>query len=365
MRAEAFSSRSLGEATTQRLVEGTDSDTDDVPANQRSRRVVSRGLTVAVVGVSACAAAAFLANSLTRNGLREASGLHNAVELDGTEGSPTYIQMETNVPGIHLCWDIWGPLKAGAQLQLWTCKDLSSRKHKKLTDFHWLMPPLGATGLITPASNKSLCLDAPNAGNTLVQLWYCATSPSNHIRWTVGVDGRIHLADDKTKCVDVDPLKRGQTSFDGHHLVLTDCGQGSEEDDRVDTQKFVMQFVDAAELEQVSAAPGKDLEEGSDAEANADHDDHDDHDEDAKVSCKWGDWSHWSVCSASCGGGRRFASRRHKVEAEPGGKACEGPSSRSSEHPCNSDACPEKEETFATTTTTTTQGGGGGGWWFR
>eukprot|EP00927_Polykrikos_kofoidii_P071174 TRINITY_DN67482_c0_g1_i1.p1 TRINITY_DN67482_c0_g1~~TRINITY_DN67482_c0_g1_i1.p1 ORF type:complete len:1818 (-),score=190.99 TRINITY_DN67482_c0_g1_i1:76-5529(-) len=54
--------------------------------------------------------------------------------------------------------------------------------------------------------------------------------------------------------------------------------------------------------------------------------------------CKWSDWSPWSGCSCSCGGGDRTRSRTIVQMPEPGGVACE-PLDREVVEPCNTQAC--------------------------
>jgi len=55
------------------------------------------------------------------------------------------------------------------------------------------------------------------------------------------------------------------------------------------------------------------------------------------VDCKVEDWSSWSDCSATCGGGTKTRGRGVVQEAENGGAAC--PALEEKE-PCNTDQCP-------------------------
>jgi len=55
------------------------------------------------------------------------------------------------------------------------------------------------------------------------------------------------------------------------------------------------------------------------------------------VDCKVEDWSSWTKCSATCGGGTKTRGRGVVQEAENGGAACP---SLEEEEPCNTDLCP-------------------------
>ena len=56
------------------------------------------------------------------------------------------------------------------------------------------------------------------------------------------------------------------------------------------------------------------------------------------VDCEVSDWSEWSTCSATCGGGIQTRSRTIKKQAVNGGKAC--PIDLSENRTCNSQECP-------------------------
>ena len=53
------------------------------------------------------------------------------------------------------------------------------------------------------------------------------------------------------------------------------------------------------------------------------------------VDCKVEDWSSWSDCSATCGGGTKTRGKGVVQEAENGGAVC----SAKEEEPCNTDQC--------------------------
>ena len=55
------------------------------------------------------------------------------------------------------------------------------------------------------------------------------------------------------------------------------------------------------------------------------------------VDCEVEDWSSWSDCSATCGGGTKTRGRGVVQEAENGGAACP---TLEEEEPCNTDQCP-------------------------
>jgi len=54
--------------------------------------------------------------------------------------------------------------------------------------------------------------------------------------------------------------------------------------------------------------------------------------------CVWASWSAWALCSATCGGGEMNRSRGKTVPVEYGGKQCEGEAEESCT--CNSQGCP-------------------------
>eukprot|EP00434_Breviolum_minutum_P043093 symbB.v1.2.038389.t1/scaffold5957.1/size24395/3 len=42
------------------------------------------------------------------------------------------------------------------------------------------------------------------------------------------------------------------------------------------------------------------------------------------VDCVWADWTDWSVCQFTCGGGESIRTRKVKVMAQGEGQSCEG-----------------------------------------
>ena len=56
------------------------------------------------------------------------------------------------------------------------------------------------------------------------------------------------------------------------------------------------------------------------------------------ANCKWGNWTKWTSCSKSCGGGSQRRTRKVAKYAQPGGRKCSG-SKRASRF-CNTEQCP-------------------------
>jgi len=56
------------------------------------------------------------------------------------------------------------------------------------------------------------------------------------------------------------------------------------------------------------------------------------------VDCKLGDWEKWGVCSKTCGTGKSVRIRSEAISAQHGGKACTDPKSESTD--CNTNVCP-------------------------
>eukprot|EP00933_Yihiella_yeosuensis_P079036 TRINITY_DN9111_c0_g10_i1.p1 TRINITY_DN9111_c0_g10~~TRINITY_DN9111_c0_g10_i1.p1 ORF type:complete len:1252 (+),score=222.05 TRINITY_DN9111_c0_g10_i1:165-3920(+) len=56
------------------------------------------------------------------------------------------------------------------------------------------------------------------------------------------------------------------------------------------------------------------------------------------IHCKWGNWSVWTPCSKSCGGGEKQRSRTKLVPAQFGGRICDGLSNENAT--CNVQGCP-------------------------
>ena len=66
------------------------------------------------------------------------------------------------------------------------------------------------------------------------------------------------------------------------------------------------------------------------------------------VNGGWGDWTDWSSCSVSCGGGSRSKNRPCDNPAPAhGGKVCSGSANEEWEE-CNSDECPGNISLFET-----------------
>eukprot|EP00931_Biecheleriopsis_adriatica_P096084 TRINITY_DN6972_c0_g1_i3.p1 TRINITY_DN6972_c0_g1~~TRINITY_DN6972_c0_g1_i3.p1 ORF type:complete len:1953 (-),score=306.09 TRINITY_DN6972_c0_g1_i3:279-6137(-) len=58
------------------------------------------------------------------------------------------------------------------------------------------------------------------------------------------------------------------------------------------------------------------------------------------VNCRWGDWSAWSGCTCSCGGGQRTRNRHIATTPQGGGAICDAVNKEEIE-PCNTDKCSE------------------------
>ena len=58
-----------------------------------------------------------------------------------------------------------------------------------------------------------------------------------------------------------------------------------------------------------------------------------------QVNCAWGDYSAYSGCTKTCGGGKQYRFRTILTHEENGGIACVG-TDHVQEAECNTDACP-------------------------
>ena len=57
------------------------------------------------------------------------------------------------------------------------------------------------------------------------------------------------------------------------------------------------------------------------------------------VSCAWGEWSAYTGCTTTCGGGKQYRFRTTLRHEENGGAACVG-TDNVDEQDCNTVACP-------------------------
>ena len=60
-----------------------------------------------------------------------------------------------------------------------------------------------------------------------------------------------------------------------------------------------------------------------------------------QVSCVWSEWSNWSACSVSCGGGTQSARRTIVQQATGGGEECSGKPTKSKS--CGTSKCPVRK----------------------
>ena len=56
------------------------------------------------------------------------------------------------------------------------------------------------------------------------------------------------------------------------------------------------------------------------------------------VDCVWGEYSEWSICSATCGGGSRTRTRMEAIPASNSGASCTGSATETGI--CNPNSCP-------------------------
>lgn len=57
------------------------------------------------------------------------------------------------------------------------------------------------------------------------------------------------------------------------------------------------------------------------------------------IDCRWSEWTEWSCCDETCGGGEKLSTRSVVTKAEWGGLPCNGSAER--KDVCNSMACPQ------------------------
>lgn len=168
------------------------------------------------------------------------------------------------------CLDVGGT-SSGARLQIWSCNEQYPQNQ------HFIVPPDGTNGEIRWATRPKLCLDTPGRGE--LQMWTCTETPREHRTWTISPDGkgRIHLAADPSKCVDIPD----DIQDNGWKTQIWDCDDASKRG-RAKDIAFITHPVD----------------------------------------CTWGAWSPWSACPVTCGGGSHIRSRTVVQKATNGGKTC-------------------------------------------
>ena len=62
------------------------------------------------------------------------------------------------------------------------------------------------------------------------------------------------------------------------------------------------------------------------------------------VDCVWGNWTDWTDCSVTCGGGKQNRTRVITTTAENGGNNCTGSAHETQD--CNPNACGRKRRSL-------------------
>lgn len=266
---------------------------------------IAMAATLAAASIGACALAAAAMQGSVWSGSsgveRRGAGLaiEDSVSLAQVRTSGRYIRWKSHP---DKCVDVWGD-HAGAALQLWACNDYHGAAVKREAEFKWILPALNEAGPIVWAGNTSYCVNAPSGQK--VQIWYCESAPVKHTRWKITTDGRIHLAYNFGKCLDIPNGEK--IIVDGTKLQLFDCMDGNAE-----------------------------------KEGNVMFDIY-------PQNCEWSPWSEWSACSrTSC---QRYQARRNQKQAVNGGQVCVGPSTQHED--CSQAECRALARPLPTAATTT------------
>mmetsp|Transcript_92940 Transcript_92940/g.206770 ORF Transcript_92940/g.206770 Transcript_92940/m.206770 type:complete len:408 (+) Transcript_92940:99-1322(+) len=113
------------------------------------------------------------------------------------------------------------------QLEIWDCPADILQNDRFLI-------PMSGKGYIRWALKPSLCLNAPRAHTTNLQLWDCDSVEPDHLMFLVNVDasgtGMIRKASDPSWCVDVP----GEKAINGNRLQMWPCADPTDSQETLD-----------------------------------------------------------------------------------------------------------------------------------